>query len=311
MLIADLFLRYRKRFRVAIFALLLITPSQSSKASNGCPEVFTALAKNPSLDVLVKEPNFVSNAVKCFQETMRLIGETDWKTVQAMMPPEFTKFIHNVGVHILGKTKLYATGGGLVLMSMYLCYKGTELSAEAKHLALEYMKLQDKFDVLREELIPIKSFIDKEIVPLWNTSNTVPMVKNIEKLIKKLDSSSTILTELANKIHHITKKGESDKALSFFYGVLATSACAGAICTKTPWIYVTVCGLSIGTICRSCITYTTNDETLEKSLRLRQDVKGWRIEIVKYRANFDSVKMKLEMSVLRIPEVKMAENLED
>ena len=69
MLIADLILRYRKRFRV--------TPSQSSKAPNGCPEVANALAKNSSLDTLVKEPNFLPSAVKCLQETIRLIGETD------------------------------------------------------------------------------------------------------------------------------------------------------------------------------------------------------------------------------------------
>ena len=98
--IADLFLRYRRHFRVAIFALLLITPSQSSQAPNGCPEVATAI---------------------------RLIGETDWETVQAMMPPEITEFIHNDGLHVMGNAKAYATGAGLVFMSVYLCYKGVEL----------------------------------------------------------------------------------------------------------------------------------------------------------------------------------------
>ena len=311
MLIADLFLRYRKRFRAVIFALLLITPSQSSKAPNGCLEVATALAKNPSLDVLVKEPNFLPFAVTCLQGTIRLIGETDWKTVQAMMPVEFTEFIHNVGVHILANAKAYATGAGLVFMSVYLCFKGFELSTEAKHLALEHEKLQDKFDVLEQVLIHMKSFIDTEIVPQMNTSNTVPIVKNVEKLIKKLNRFSTILTKFANEIRHIAKKCENDKALSVFYGVLATGACAGAIYTEIPWIYVTVCVASIGTICRYYITYTTNDQTLEKSARLRQDVKNWQMKIVKYRANFDIVKMRLEMSVLSIPEVRLAENLED
>ena len=184
MLIADLFLRYRKRFRVAIFALLLITPSQSSQAPNGCPEVATALAKNPSFDALVKEPNFLPNAVKCLQETIRLIGETDWKTVQAMMPSEITNFIHNVGLHIMGNAKAYATGAGLVFMSVYLCYKGAELSAEAKNLALEHAKFQEEFDLLEQELIQIRSFIATDIVRQWKTGNTVQLVKNIEKLIK-------------------------------------------------------------------------------------------------------------------------------
>ena len=293
--IADLSLRYRKRFRVAIFALLLITPSQSSQAPNGCPEVATALAKNPSLDALVKEPNFLPKAVKCLQETIRLIGETDWKTVQAMMPPEIAKFIHNVGLHIMGEAKAYATGAGLVFMSVYLCYKGAELSAEAKDLALEREKFQEEFDLLEQELIQIKSFIATDIVRQWQTGNTVQMVKNIEKLIEKLNRSFTILKELANQIRHNAKKCESGKAWSVFYGVLATGACAGAICTGNSVVYTTVCGVSIGTICFSCNTYTTNDETLEKSARLRQDAKDWRMEISKYRANLDIVKMKLEM----------------
>ena len=67
-------------------------------------------------------------------------------------------------------------------------------------------------------------------------------------------------------------------------------------------MYTTVCGVSIGSISFSCNTYTTNDETLEKSARLRQDAKDWRMEIAKYRANLDIVKMKLEMPVLSIPE---------
>ena len=64
--IADLSLGYRKRFRVAIFALcplLLITPSQSWQAPNGCLEFATALAKTSSLDDLVKEPYFLPKAV--------------------------------------------------------------------------------------------------------------------------------------------------------------------------------------------------------------------------------------------------------
>ena len=296
MLIADLFLRYRKRFRVAIFALLLITPSQSSKGTNGCPEVATAWAKNPSLNFLLIEPNFLQNAVKCLQETIRSIGETNWKTVQAMMPPELTKFIHNVGLHIKGNAKAYATGAGLVLMSVYLCYKGAELSAEAKDLALEHEMFQEEFDVQKRELSQTLSFIATDIVPQLKTVNTVQMLKNIEKLIEKVDRYFTILKELANKIRHNAKKCESGKEWSVFYGVLATAACAGAICTWNLGVCTTVCGVSIGTICFSCNTYTTNDETLEKSARLRQDVKDRRMEIADCRANLHIVKMRLEMS---------------
>ena len=296
MLIADLFLRYRKRFRVAIFALLLITPSRSSNSLNGCLEVVTTLAKKPpSLDALVNETNFLPNAVKCLQETMRLIGETDWKTVQAMMPPEITEFIHNVGPHMRDNAKAYATAAGLVFLSVYLCYKGAELSAEAKDLALEHEMFQEEFDLLEQELIQIKSFIATDTVRQWKTGNNVQMVKNIEKLIEKLDHSFTILKELANQIRHNAKKCESGKTWSVFYGVLATGACAGAICTGNLWVSVSVCGVSIGTICFSCNTYTTNDKTLEKSARLRQDAKDWRIEIAKYRGILDIFKMKLEM----------------
>ena len=212
-----------------------------------------------------------------------------------MMPPEITKVIHDVGLHIMGNAKAYATGTGLVFMSVFLFYKGAELSAEAKDLALEYEKLQEEFDLLEQELTQIKPFIATDIVEQWKTGNTVQLVKNIEKLIEKLDRSFTILRELANQIRHNAKKSESGKAWSVFGGVLATGFCAASICTGNSVVYTAVCGVSIGTICISCNTYTTNDETLKKSARLRQDVKDWRMEIAKYRANLDIVKMKLEM----------------
>ena len=314
--IADLSLGYRKRFRVAIFALcplLLITPSQSSQAPNGCLEIATALAKTSSLNDLVKEPYFLPNAVECLQETIRLIGETDWETVQAMMPLEITKFIDDVGLQIMGKAKAFATEAGLILMSVYLCYRGTELSAEAKHLALEHEKFQEEFDMLNQELVQIGSFIATDIVEQWKTGNAVQLVKNNEKLIEKLDRSFTILKELANQIRHNAKRCESDKAWSVFYGVLATGACAFTIGTGNPRWFTTVCSFSIGTIYSSYNTYTTNDETLEKSAHLRQHAKAWRMEIAKYRANFDIVKMKLGEAgnVLSIPEMGLAEDLED
>ena len=180
-------------------------------------------------------------------------------------------------------------------MSVYLCYKGAELSAEAKDLALEHEMFQEEFDVQKKELSQTLSFIATDIVPQLKTVNTVQMLKNIEKLIEKVDRYFTILKELANQIRHNAKKCESGKAWSVFYGVLATGACAGAICTGNSGVYTTVCGVSIGTIYFSCNTYKTNDETLEKSARLRQDAKDWRMEIAKYRYNLDIVKMKLEM----------------
>ena len=314
--IADLSLGYRKRFRVAIFALcplLLITPSQSWQAPNGCLEFATALAKTSSLDDLVKEPYFLPKAVECLQETIRLIGETDWETVQAMIPPKITKFIHNVGPQIMGEAKAHATEAWFVFMTVYLCYRGTELSAEAKHLALEHEKFQEEFDMLNQELVQIGSFIATDIVEQWKTGNAVQLVKNNEKLIEKLDRSFTILKELANQIRHNAKKCESDKARSVFYGVLATGFCAGAIGRKDPRLFTTVCSVSIGTIYFCYNTYTTNDETLEKSAHLRQHAKAWRMEIAKYRANLDIVKMKLGEAgnVLSIPEMGLAEDLED
>ena len=285
MLIADLFLRYRRHFRVAILALLLITPSQSWKAPNGCREVATALAKNPILDVLVKEPNFLPNAVKCLQETIRLIGETGWKTVQAVQP-EIKKFIHNVGLHVTRSPEEYATGAGLVFMSVYLAYKATELKIEAKHLALEHKRFQEEFDLLEQELIEIKSFVYK-VVRQWETGNTAQLKKNIEKVFKKLDRSSTVLKELTNQIHHNAKKCESGKAWCVFYGVLATGACVCAICTTNLWVYATVCGVSLGTIVFSGDTYKTNNKTLQRSESLRQDVNEWRKKIRKYRINLE------------------------
>ena len=297
MLITDLFLQYRKHFRVAIFALLLITPTRSLETPSGCLEVATALAKNSSMDALMEEPYFLPNAAKCLQGAIKLIGETDWKTVQAMMPPEITKFIHNVGLYVMANAKVYATGEGLVFMSVYLCYKGTELSVEAKHLALEHEKFQEEFDLLQQEMIQIKCFIlDTDVVGQWKTSNNTHLVKTIEKLSKKLDRSSTILIELANQIRNNAKKCESGKAWSVFYVVGATGACAGLIGRRNLWLFAApACIISVGTIISFFSTYTTCGDTLRKSERLRQDAKNLRMEIAQYRAKIDIVMMKLEI----------------
>ena len=296
MLIADLFLQCLKHFRVAIFVLLLITPTRSLETPNGCLEVATALAKNSSMDALMEEPSFLPNAGKCLQGAIKLIGETDWKTVQEMMPKEITEFIHNVGLYVMANAKLYATGEGLVFMSVYLCYKGTELSVEAKHLALEHEKFQEEFDLLQQEMIQIKCFIlDTDVVGKWKTSNTTQLVKTIEKLSKKLDRSSTILIELANKIRNNAKKCESGKGWSVFYVVVATGACAGSIGRRNLWLSAPVCIINVGTIISFFKTHTTCGETLRKSERLRQDAKNLRMEIAQYRAKIDIVMMKLEI----------------
>ena len=295
MLIADLFLQYRKHFRVAIFALLLITPTRSLETPNGCPEVAIALAKNLSMGALMEDPYFLPNAGKCLQGAIKLIGETDWKTVQKMMPQEITKFILNVGLYVMANAKVYATGEGLFFMSVYLCYKSTELSVEAKHLALEHEKFQEEFDLLQQEMIQIKCFIlDMDGEGQWKTSNTTQL-KTIEKLSKKLDRSSTILTELANQIRNNAKKCESGKGWSVFYVVFATGACAGSIGRKNLWLSAPVCIVSVGTIIFFFTTQTTCGETLRKSERLRQDVKNLRMEIAQYRAKIDIAMMKLEI----------------
>ena len=171
-------------------------------------------------------------------------------------------------------------------MSVYLSYKATELKIEAKHLAQEHKRFQEEFDLLEEELTEIKSFTDK-VVRQWESGNTAPLKKNIEKVFKKLDRSSTILKELINQIHDNAKKCESGKAWCVFYGVLATGTCVCAICTRNLWVSATVCGVSLGTIVFSDDTYKTNNKTLQKSESLRQDVNEWRKKIRKYRINLE------------------------
>ena len=310
MLIADLFLQCLKHFRVAIFALLLITPTRSLETPNGCLEVATALAKNSSMDALLEEPNFLPNAGKCLQGAIKLIGETDWKTVQAMMPLEITNFIHNVGLYVMANAKVYATGEGLFFMSVYLCYKSTELSVEAKHLALEHEKFQEEFDLLQEEMIQIRCFIvDTDVVGQLKTSNTTQL-KTIEKLSKKLDRSSTILIELANQIRNNAKMCESGKGWSVFYVVVATGACAGSIGRRNLWLSAPTCIVSVGTIISFFNTQTTCGETLRKSERLRQGVKKLRMEIAQYRAKIDIAMMKLEIVDYRANPELYLDNIE-
>ena len=281
-----------------LLAFLLISPAQALQLPKGCAKVASAWAKNPSVESLVQDPNFVTNSVDCIQGAIKLIQETDWQTVQAMIPYEVKDLIQNIRPNLIGNAKAFATGGGLVFLSSYLLFKSTELSEQAKGLELEYKMYREEFQLLRMELCPIISFIDTdltEIVQHWKNCNNDKLIKKIEKMSEKLSRSSTVLRELVHRIHENIKKCESGKVWSVSYTIFAAAVCGGSIVTWQPVVFVPVCGIFVGVFAINSDNYVSFDKTQKKSECLRENAMEWRMEITKYRTNLDLFKITLEI----------------
>lgn len=283
-----------------LLAFLLISPAQALQLPKGCAKVASAWAKNPSVESLVQDPNFVTNSVDCIQGAIKLIQETDWQTVKAMIPYEVKGLFQNIRPHLIGNAKAFATGGGLVFLSSYLLFKSTELSEQAKGLGLdlEYKMYREEFQLLRMELRPIVSFIDTdltEIVQHWKNGNNDKLVKKIDKMSEKLSRSSTELRELLHRIHENIKKCESGKVWSVSYTIFAAGVCGGSIVTWNPVLFVPVCGIFVGVFAINSDNYVSFEKTQKKSESLRENAMEWRMEITKYRTNLDLFKIKLEI----------------
>ena len=303
---SEMFLQDRKHFRfrfhfsrVLLLAFLLVSPTQGGNSSHSawylsCVEVKDALMETPHVIHLFQDPKFVMKLVDCFQAMYKQIQEGGLKTVQDKIPKEVQDLLKNLP-DLMKKLKDFALKGGLVVLSVYLLYKTSELFDRAQELERRYKINFQEFKVLQEELIPITAFIDKEILPEWKKGNTANMVKGIEKLIEKLSRNLNVLKELVYRINENIKQGNSDRIWSVTYSIFAVGACVGSIFTGNPWVIAGGCGFGLGTGAFCYLSYNSLSESLEKSDVLWKDTVELRIEVTKYRTFLELVKMKDEL----------------
>lgn len=285
----------RKYFRFQFLALpllLLISTTQAVSFPKGCTEVATVWMKNMDLVSTVQDTKSLTNLVDCFQGMYQLILRPTWKTLQDKIPKGVQDLVQKIP-NLMDKAKPLTAGQGeLVLLSVYLGYRSIELYDRATQLKITVKKYQQEFDLLKEELKPIKEFLDTEIVPQWKNGNIAIVPKNTDKLTEMLSRYSDMLKKLVEVICNDTKQGSSDRIWSATYGVTAVGVCAGSIFSGNPGVIVVVCGISLGTAAFNVQSYYFLDEALQKLDLLWQDAAQMRTEVTKYRAILEFAKLR-------------------
>ena len=273
---------FRFRFsRVLALAFLLSSPPQAVSVPDSCAEVETALMTSPTAP-LVEDPKFVSNVVEC------LTKEENWKAIKNVV-----ELIQKLP-ELIDKAILVGKKGGLVVLSAYLLYRSFELYERAIHLARDCKMDMLEFELLQEEIEPLRD-LEKELIPQWKNGNYINMQISTGELLEKLSHFSTVLRKLVQVIHQDAKKGESDKIWSVFYSVGAVAVCAGSFYTGKPVIIIIACGLSGVTIAISVKSSYSLSDTLTKLDMLWEDTAKMLKEIVKFRSQIAKMRGEFEV----------------
>ncbi len=177
-------------------------------------------------------------------------------------------------------------------MSVYVLYRSYELYDRAIELEKDYRMYREEFEVLKEEMKPFIHFIATELIPQWEKGNTANLQKDTVKVLERMSRFSTVLRELVQSIHRGTKQARSDIGLSAFYSVLGATFCVRSIATGNVLVFVGSCGLGVGIIAYTIVSYCTNLNTLTKLEMLGKDASTMRKEITKYRAQLDLAMMR-------------------
>ena len=88
----------------------------------------------------------------------------------------------------------------MILLSTYLLYKNYKSFKRAKNFRRDVDTHQYEFELLREELVPIKDYLDKDIVPLkWKHDNRASIGGDIERTLAKMSRYSNVIHSHNNK----------------------------------------------------------------------------------------------------------------
>ena len=295
----------RKYFRFHFLAfplLLLLSPTQARMnlkldlklelKLKGCAEIASAPMENLEVASLVQDPKSLTNLVDCFQGMYHLIQEDAWKTVQDEMPKGVQGLLQKIP-NLMEKAKpSTASRGGLVLLSVYLGYRSIELYDRATKLKIDVKKYRQEFDLLKEELKPIKEFLDTEIVPQWKKGNITIVPKNTDKLTEMLSRYSDELKKLVEVIYNDVKQGSSNRIWSASYGITFVGVCAVSFFSRNPGVIVVVCGIGFGIAIINFQSFISLGEALEKLDLLWNDAAQFRTEITKYRSILEVLKLR-------------------
>ena len=281
---------------VLILVSLLTSLTQVSSEAKSCAAVTLALNGFDAKLTLGKEPQFVHNLADCLNEVKKPGSEV--RGIIQQLPG------------VIDKVLPEAWTEGLVLLSMYFLYKSFLLYDEAKNMEVNVKTFRGKFEALEKEMKPFRDFIDTELIPLWEEGNTATLEKKAEELLEKIGRHSAKLQELTQDISQDIKKAGSNQRWSPYFAAGGLFVCLGSVIVRpapnvaTPpssgvlgdagfsGVSIPICIAAIGTVCYSCLSYSSLSDTLPELERLEKDATTMGQEITRYQSQLKLISPK-------------------
>lgn len=178
----------------------------------------------------------------------------------------------------------------MILLSSYLLYKNYESFKRAKDFRRDVDTHQYEFESLREELVPIKDYVDKDIVPLkWKHDNRASIGRDIERSLAKMSRYSNVILSDNNKDITLGRRIWSPAV----YGFAAAVVSVTSFFTKNTVVIVVTCVCGLVAVAFSGHALNVVEKTREKSERLKKDTTELCKDIKEYRFNLKTEKCQV------------------
>ena len=147
---------------------------------------------------------------------------------------------------------------------------------------------------VQEEVIYIKDFLDKQNEEQWKHVNTANIVKEIDRLMKKLSHYANVLDELTNSIHKDIKQRIHHRTWYLTSGFVGGVISASLLSTGHPVAIFVAYFSGVAFVGYCYEAYKSACETLQRSRLLQNNTREIRREVAKYRSNLEIMKMRID-----------------
>lgn len=147
---------------------------------------------------------------------------------------------------------------------------------------------------VQEELIDIKDFLDKQNEEQWKHVNTANMVKEIDRLIKKLSDYSNVLDDLTNSFYKDIKQGIQHRIWYLTSGFVSGAISVRLLSTGYPVAILAAYFSGVAFVGYCYDAYKSAGEALKRSKLLQNNTREIRREVAKYGTNLEIMKMRID-----------------
>lgn len=171
-------------------------------------------------------------------------------------------------------------------MSVHLILFSNQLFKQAVILAEEYKQYWYKFEELKIKTEVTFEEIQKEIYSVSESSDFDSLYRQMTNITTILDNYHIQLELVTYDVKESIIASRHGKPLALGYGGAASLACVGSFYVGGPLIIFLTCGLAIGVVPLSIVTFISLDKTNEELKQLEWETRKLGLELAKHQARF-------------------------